>query len=68
VAAALGEFLDNPATYAATESVELSVGRFDAFVVPLRTHLVGAGCLVAFYERGTSPLPVEDRELFLSFA
>ena len=47
---------------------ERTVGRHDVLVVPLRTHLVGPGVLVAFFEPGTGPLPFEDRELLVSFA
>ena len=50
------------------EPTEISVGGYDAFVVPLRTHLVGRGLLVAFHPAGSLPLPLEDRELFVSFA
>jgi two-component system, NarL family, sensor histidine kinase DevS len=51
-----------------SEPTELSMGGYDAFVVPLRTHLVGRGLLVAFHPPGTRPLAYEDRELFMSFA
>jgi signal transduction histidine kinase len=68
VATALHQITDDPSTRVATEPVELAVDGYDAFVVPLRTHLAGGGLLVAFYPPGTAPLPVEDRELFVSFA
>ncbi len=48
--------------------LEVTAGDYDALVVPLRTHLVGGGYLVALYRAGTRPLSVEDRELFASFA
>lgn len=68
ISEALYEILEDPEAVVTTEPVETTVGGYDAFVVPLRTHLVGRGFLVAFFPMGTRPLPVEDRELFLSFA
>lgn len=62
------QILDDPTVLAATDPVETSVGDYDVFVVPMRTHLVGAGVLVALFPTGTRPLPVEDRELLGSFA
>lgn len=50
------------------EPTELAVEGYDVFAVPMRTHLVGRGLLMAFFPVGTRPLPVEDRELFVSFA
>lgn len=63
VLAALTEIGDDT-----TDPLELSVGEYDALVVPLRTHLAGGGTLVAFFDRDTGPLPDESRELFVSFA
>lgn len=68
VAAALRSIVDDPDIARLTEPTETSVDEYDAFVVPLRTHLAGSGQLVAFFDPGTRPLPVEDRELFVSFA
>ena len=51
-----------------TEPTELTVEGYDAFAVPLRTHLVGRGLLIAFHPLGSGPLPLEDRELLVSFA
>ncbi|KQW48891.1 hypothetical protein ASC77_09225 [Nocardioides sp. Root1257] len=68
VYAALRRIIDDPAIAQAGEPVELAVEGYDAFVVPLRTHLAGGGLLVAFHPPGSSPMPVEDRELFVSFA
>ncbi len=68
VVAALQQIADDPAAVRPSEPFELAVGGYDAFVVPLRTHLAGSGLLVAFFPRGTHPLQVEDRELFVSFA
>lgn len=66
--AALGTAIDLVAVQPLTEPTELSVAGHDVFAVPLRTHLVGRGLLIAFHPAGTRPLPVEDRELFVSFA
>lgn len=68
LAAALRSIVDDPATAQLGEPVETSLDEYDAFVVPLRTHLAGSGLLVAFFDPGTRPLPIEDRELFVSFA
>ncbi|MFC7494502.1 MULTISPECIES: GAF domain-containing protein [unclassified Nocardioides] len=68
VSAALSGLVDDPVATHASRPVERAVEGYGAFVVPLRTHLAGSGLLVAFYEPGTGPLPVEDRELFVSFA
>jgi signal transduction histidine kinase len=68
VAAALQAIVEDPATGRTTAPVEVSLPSYDAFVVPLRTHLAGSGLLVAFFAPGTHPMQVEDRELFVSFA
>ena len=68
VAAALQQVVENADVAGAAEPRELSLADYDAFVVPLRTHLAGGGLLVAFFARGDAPMPVEDRELFVSFA
>nr|WP_232523034.1 GAF domain-containing protein [Nocardioides sp. MAH-18] len=65
--AALDTAIDLVAVQPLTEPTELSVGGYDAFAVPLRTHLVGRGLLIAFYPPGSRPLAVEERELFVSF-
>jgi two-component system, NarL family, sensor histidine kinase DevS len=64
----LGAAIDQVAVQPLTEPTELTVEGYDAFAVPLRTHLVGRGLLIAFHPLGSRPLPVEDRELFVSFA
>jgi signal transduction histidine kinase len=65
---ALHAILEDPAVAHASQPLETSVEGYDVFVVPVRTHLAGGGQLVAFLDPGTRPLPVEDRELFVSFA
>jgi len=65
---AVDEILADPAILAATDGVETTLEHYDVFAVPVRTHLVGAGLLVALFPLGTRPLPVEDRELLGSFA
>lgn len=71
-AASVGDLLEavlaDLALSRSTGPLETSIGDYDVFAVPLRTHLVGGGALVGFFEAGTRPLPVEDRELFVSFA
>lgn len=64
LAAALDELTQHPVSGPG----EVAFGGYDAFVVPLRTHLVGRGALVAFRDADTEPMAVEDRELFVSFA
>lgn len=64
----LGNAINQVAVQPLTDPTELSVAGYDAFAVPLRTHLVGRGLLIAFHPAGSGPLPVEDRELFISFA
>ena len=66
--AVLARVLDDPEIVLAHDPVEASLEGHDVFVVPLRTHLVGGGLIVGMYDPGTRPLPVEDRELFVSFA
>ncbi|MBZ5739791.1 GAF domain-containing sensor histidine kinase [Nocardioides mangrovi] len=60
--------LADPAIVPAIDPIETTVGAYDVFVAPLRTHLVGGGTMVGLFAPGTRPLPVEDRELFVSFA
>jgi len=66
--AAFATAVDHVAVQPLAEPTELTVEGYAAFAVPLRTHLVGRGVLVAFHPTGTGPVPVEDRELFVSFA
>jgi two-component system, NarL family, sensor histidine kinase DevS len=68
VTAALDVIVTDPTTARTADPFEATVGDYDALVVPLRTHLAGDGLLVAFFDPGSRPLPVEDSELFVSFA
>jgi len=48
--------------------VDLELGDFHATLVPLRTHLVGSGLLVMFFERPAAPMAYEERSLLASYA
>jgi signal transduction histidine kinase len=64
----LRQLLADPAIARTPVPVAAAVNGYDAFAVPLRTHLAGSGLLVALHPRGTGLLQIEDRELFVSFA